>query len=646
MCFSRILFVLSALVAYAQVPPADLYVSPKGNDAGNGTLSTPFASIARAQAALRELRKANPNRARTIMLREGAYYLPLSPTAPGTLKFTSYDSGTTTYPVTWRNYPGETPVISGGEPIGKGGLGLTWKHVSGSLWQVQLPASTQPFEALFYNGQRRLRARLSSTGGDTLGTFFRIAADVPAKDADATCPAVARTGHPSVQKCLDRFVYDAKDPIANWTNLNPSDTSCPPAPDGSPAKNYPAGDIELTLFNSGTVDVLRISCVDTARHRIYFTAKARGDSDHYDSFGPVAGHRYLIENAKEAFDAARTAGVTGVWFLDRATSPWTLNYLAARGENPDNDSVVIPQLQPAGPIGGSLISAVYLDCVSFRGITFEVDNFLPPGSGFNNDETSSDTLPEAIECISCLHLTFDGVTVRHTSASGLLVTSGSGDIDRPPVDINIVNSAFYDTGASGIRIGYHPRGSDRSNHVVQFVTVENNIVQGYGRVFPSAAGIAQANGHDITYRHNDVTDGHHTGISVCLIGCGAHNANGFNILVTDNHIWNVSQGIYFNVGARDGTGAGNKILNNLIDHAGANGIFLDNQSAAIDIENNVIEHAAGSGIVVSQDPPKGTAPNTLRNNKTSADTRNAGRDHPVLKPPQVPATFPPIAFEE
>jgi hypothetical protein len=48
------------------------------------------------------------------------------------------------------NYPGETPVISGGVPVGKGGLGLTWKHESGALWQVQLPANTEPFEYFFY----------------------------------------------------------------------------------------------------------------------------------------------------------------------------------------------------------------------------------------------------------------------------------------------------------------------------------------------------------------------------------------------------------------------------------------------------------------------------------------------------------------
>ena len=44
-------------------------------------------------------------------------------------------------PVTWENYPGETPILSGGQAVGKGGLGLTWKHTSANLWQVQLPGN-------------------------------------------------------------------------------------------------------------------------------------------------------------------------------------------------------------------------------------------------------------------------------------------------------------------------------------------------------------------------------------------------------------------------------------------------------------------------------------------------------------------------
>ena len=567
MCFFRgIAPALFAFALCAQAPSADLYVSPQGNDSWSGKLPAPnaprtdgpFASVARAQAALRELRKSSPNQPRTVMLRGGTYYLPLSPTAPGTIIFSAFDSAATANPTTWQNYPGETPVISGGVPVGKG-----WKHVSGALWQARLPAGTQPFEYLFYNGQRRLRSRLESASGVgyfmrggscystvtkqavdialcNLGTFLRIAAEIPAGGGNAGCPAVARNDHPSIAKCLDRFVYDASDPIGNWINLNPNDTACPPA--AGPAKNYPVGDIELTLFSSSTINVMRVSCVDTAKHIIYLSAGTKGDSVNYDSFGPVAGHRYIIENSRDAFDAAAVAGQTGLWFLARSTSPWTLNYLAVPGENPNNDSVVIAQVQPVGPIGGSLISAVYLDCVTFRGITFEVDNFIPSPQGFNSDELSEDTLPEAIDCISCQEVTFDGITVRHTSASGIMLASGSGDIDRPPVNNKVINSAFYDIGDSGIRIGRHPRGSDRPNHVVQFATIENNIVQGYSRVFAAGIGMSQANGHDVTYLHNDITDGYHAGLSVCLLGCPAHTANGFNITAQYNHIWNVMQG--------------------------------------------------------------------------------------------------------
>jgi hypothetical protein len=661
MCFSRIASIWLAAVscALAQSPAADLYVSPQGNDAWSGKLPAantertdgPVASIPKAQALLRDLRKANPNQTRTVMLRGGTYYLALSATDPGTLKFTAYDSATAANRTTWQNYPGETPIISGGVPV------RSWTHTSGSLWQSKLPADTKPFGYLFYNGERRLRARVQSPAGVgyfiregkcyatqtkqpvdisqcNLGTFLRIAAEIPAKGGDAGCPAVARTDKPSVSKCLDRFVYDPKDPIAQWANLHANDTSCAPA--SGPSAAYPAGDVEVTIFNGWTVDVMRVSCVDTTRHVIYFSGPAKADSVNYDAFGPVAGHRYIVENAKDAFDTATAAGQTGLWFVDRSTTPWTLSYVANKGEDPNRDTVVIAQVQPVSPIGGSLISAVYLDCVTFRGITFEIDNYIPPDLGFANDEVSDDTLPEAIDCISCQDVTFDNITVRHTSASGILLASGSGDIDRPPMDNKVVNSAFYDIGSSGIRIGRHPIGSDRSNHVVQFVTIENNIVQGYSRVFADGIGMSEANGHDVTYRYNDITDGYHSGISVCLIGCPAHNANGFNTLVQYNHIWNVMQGItsnggaiYFNTGNQSGAGAGNRIANNLIHDVtdssvidkniagygfGGYGLQFDNQSAAIQVEHNVVYRTSDAAVAIDQGPPRNFGPIQFRNN--------------------------------
>ena len=664
MCFFRwpALALLLALSLHAQTPSADLFVSPQGNDSWSGKLPVPnsarndgpLASVARAQALVRELRKADPAQPRTVLLRGGIYYLPLSPTAPGTLRFTAFDSGTARAFVTWQNYPGETPILSGGVAIGKGGLGLAWKHASGALWQVQLPSSVQPFEYLFYNGERRLRARVASPNGIgyylrggqcystqskqavdlalcNLGTYLRIQSEIPAQGANAGCPAVARIDHPSTAKCLDRFVYDSHDPIAKWVNLHANDTACP-----TESSSYPTGDIELTLFNTWTVDVMRISCVDTANHIVYLSAGTRADSVNYDSFGPVAGHRYIVENARDAFDAASAAGQTRLWFLDRSTTPWTLNYLAARGENPNDDSIVIGQLNPVSPLGGTLLSATDVDCVVFRGITFEVDNFVPSAQGFNNDELSGDALPEAIDCMSCQQVTFDAITVRHTSASGILLSSASGEIDRPPVENKLINSAFYDIGNTGIRLGRHPLASDRPNHVIQSSIVENNIVQGYSRVFAGGFGISQGNGHDITYRHNDINDGYHGGLSVCLLGCPVPFANGFNIAVEYNHIWNVMQGItsnggalYFSTGAPFGSGIGNTISHNLIHDVsdsstidagvasygfGGHGIFLDYQTAGVAVANNVVFRVSDSAVVLSEGPPKGSSGNTFRNN--------------------------------
>ena len=203
---------------------ADFFVAADGKDSWSGTLPSPnsrhtdgpFASIARAQIAVRNLIQSHRRRPIIVMIRQGTYSLPLSPTNPGTLNFDGRDSGTSKMPVTWENYPGEIPLVSGGERIGRGmgGLGLTWTNPYGNLWQVKLPAGTRPFEYLFYKRKvwaRRMRSRLqSSTGvgyymnngscystsnGQTvdiskcnLGTFLRIAAVI--RPGHTGCPHV------------------------------------------------------------------------------------------------------------------------------------------------------------------------------------------------------------------------------------------------------------------------------------------------------------------------------------------------------------------------------------------------------------------------------------------------------------------------
>ena len=616
----------------AAAPRADFFVAPNGNDSWSGRLAAPnsaksdgpFASLAKAQSAVRELVKSHPGKTVNVMLREGTYYLPLSPTSPGTLHFTAGDSGAPNAQVTWENFPGETPVVSGGEPIGGGGLGLQWKHVSGSLWQVQLPANTQPFEYLFYNGERRLRSRIQSAAGVgyymkggacmstqtkeavdisncNLGTFLRVAAEVPPGNTGCEYASKASKGSQNptgiagedaakniiLAKCNDRFQYNASDPIENWTNLAATYSGDPTHPCQAKAGGrYPAGDIELTIFEAWTVETMRVGCVDPASHIVYLTAATRKrGSNVYNFFGFTPGHRYVVENAREAFDAAAKAGQTGLWFLDRSTNPWTLNYLANRGENPNGDSVVIAQVGPVSTTGGSLIDAVETKYVTFRGVVFEVDNYTPALRGFYDDENGENTLPAAVDCESCEHVTFDNIVVRRTSASGIQIASAAGNSGPAATDDTIENSAFYDVGDCGVHIGHHPLGSDKAVHVVHSVTVRNNIVQGYARVFANGEGIAQGNGNDILYSHNDVNEGYHAGISLGVIGTPGEN--GSKIVTEYNHIWNVLEGITNDGGAlyyNFNKGRGSRIYSNVI-HDATDSSVIDPRSV----------HASGYG---------------------------------------------------
>lgn len=686
-----------AILSARAAADTTFYVATDGNDSWNGLYAThtggnngPFASLAKAQVAVEALAQTQ---AVTVQVRGGTYYLPLSPTNPGTLVFTAADSGSSSYPIVWENYPGETPIVSGGVAIGTGGLNLTWQNVSGNLWKVQLPANIvnneplQPFEYLFYNGQRRLRARLASplgvgyylnngscTSSQTkkqvdisfcrLGTMLRVYNTVP--PGNTGCPSVTEGTR---SKCLDRFRYDPKETtIANWTNLNGTVVTSQPC---QSTNSYPAGDVGLLLFEAWTIAEMRVNCVDTTSHIVYLLAPLQGSVKEYDYFGPTPGHRYIVENVENAFQAKYAAGITGIWFLDRSANPPVLYYVAdsTAGENPNTDTEVIPQLpfpwqlsnqfpqQANGQelndfIGGSLLWATNLSYVTFSGIGFQVDNFIPSYStGFNNDTNGELAVPQAIDCESCQNVTFDGLNVSQTSASGILIASSSGNSGTPAQYDAVQNSTFADIGDSGIRVGHYPSETDNASYVVNNLTVQNNLINGYSRVIPSGEGIAEGNGNTAQYLHNDITDGYHAGLTICQETCpGAEfGANGTAIASQYNHIWNMMQGItsdggalYYNVGGANGSGTGIKIYNNLVHDVsdasiidlvgshyvgpgqgfGGEGIYVDAQTAGADIRYNVVYHISGHAFHMTQGQPQGGPPNVYINNIVSLARRS------------------------
>jgi len=180
-------------MAFSYPPKADYYVSTNGNDHWSGTLAEPnsektdgpFLTIARAQKAVRELKakvylpKEAPiekrwigsphplGRGRDILvyIRRGNYALkhPLTfgPEDGGERVETNLPTGAFEYHklkdhfVTYANYPGEKPIITGEVAI------LNWKK-SGNVWIAPLEADTAAM--LVVNGKKQTLARTPNAG--------------------------------------------------------------------------------------------------------------------------------------------------------------------------------------------------------------------------------------------------------------------------------------------------------------------------------------------------------------------------------------------------------------------------------------------------------------------------------------------------
>src|SRR5437016_11124125 len=208
------------------------YVAPTGSDAWSGRRLTPnagktdgpFATVARARDAVRQLKAAEGGLRQpvTVFIRGGTYFLHEP------IIFTPEDSGTARCPVSYAAYHNEPVVISGGRRI------TGWKPVTAEgkrLWAAPIPEAREGqwfFRQLWVNGQRRFRARHPHKG------YLRVAS-VP----DAAPQTPWQNGQTSFE-------------------FHPGDLSA----------RLAAGGAEVVVMNRWVESHLPITGVDKARHRV------------------------------------------------------------------------------------------------------------------------------------------------------------------------------------------------------------------------------------------------------------------------------------------------------------------------------------------------------------------------------------------
>ncbi len=348
------------LAAFLLARPAfgqgyQFYVAPPplGSDSNNGqSPDAPFATPARASAAIRAL--ANGVCAKrtgnvTVSFMNGSAPLTYGFYALNdTWTLTSADSGCPASTITYTNYQGSTPIISGGLPVQ-----LKQVTGTGNLYAATLPATLTGYspEALFYNQARRFRAREGASPGYGLngltGAYYTIAGS-----GTVGSPSLKICGSQGDLACYDRFLYDPDDPsgdpfdsYASWGNYSASNDSLGQMPcTGQQPTNGPAGDIEVIVFEYWTVSRMRVGCVDKPSHTVYLTGNTVTNFNH----GFRVGHRYIVENVNTG-PQTRPSLLPGQFFIDRSTTPYTLYYAAQDTETPATATIVLPILSARRP---------------------------------------------------------------------------------------------------------------------------------------------------------------------------------------------------------------------------------------------------------------------------------------------------------
>ncbi|MEI6568891.1 MAG: right-handed parallel beta-helix repeat-containing protein, partial [Verrucomicrobiota bacterium] len=245
---------LAPLLELRAAEPAGttFHVATAGDDANAGTEGKPFATLSRAQEAVREVLRKDPKGVRpVVVLIHGGIYRLSQP-----LVFGCEDADGRS--ITWQAAPGEKPVLSGGKPVDG------WTRWKGNVWQART-STGQMANALWCGDQAYTRARYPKTvGGDRIFTgwlFVERAINPEAGSRDA----------PSAES-----FFAAKADLPPWSNWS-----------GVEIVHY--------FWTDDYLDVSRLTRVEAETARVHVQ---RPEGSYRSAF--KSGNRYFFQNALAA----------------------------------------------------------------------------------------------------------------------------------------------------------------------------------------------------------------------------------------------------------------------------------------------------------------------------------------------------------
>ncbi len=592
----------------------DITVAPWGSDSNDGTREQPFATLARARDAVRELKAKRhgvlPEGGVTVWLHGGRYQLA------ETFVLGPEDSGTDGAPVVYRGIAGERPVLSGGRIIrGWRRVTETLPHLPaaarGKVWAAEIPEARYGkwvFRQLWKNGLRLSRARWPHEGE----TSFRV--------TDASLPTDEILRDPAA---IAQWQQELRQ---SWRTIAFTDVAT--VPGGCLPADLATGDAELFCRNGGRWATMRIPIASAAGTEIRLKEPA-GLLSHYWGdmrlMSAVDGSGW-IENALSLLESP------GEWYLDRQAG--VVYYLPPEGEDPNACEFVAPRLETLVSLRGTASAPVRQ--VAFEGVAFEHAEWPLPAFGYRpglgcfygtehtplvsnppekpgsirpRDEFPEFIIPAAVDLTYVQDCRFEYCRLSKVGATGL----GLGEGCRRN---QVVGCEVFDAGGHGIHVGM-PHGPicaedfawNRPEDEPQDNAVLHCHVHHTARMDWGAYGIFNSYAHRTRIAHNLVEQQPYCGMAVCFSWFCFPTGREPEVTVEHNHIHHVMQKL-FDGGAiytKDGMARGSTIRGNRIHDVGlghweCNGLFLDDGSYGFHIVDNIISQV-GTPIRFNQTAP-------------------------------------------
>lgn len=441
--------------------------------------------------------------------------------------------------ISFQAEPGAAPVISGGKRIG--GFTVNAKGV----WETKLDPALR-FESLWVNGKRATRAQTPNTG-----YFFAMGV------GDTPIEGIPLAG-PFAKVLLKAKPSD----LATMQGLSEDEKK----------------EVQVIVYHCWDESRLKVAGMRESDGTLQFT----GANASFFEFEPF--HRLKFENYKGALD------LPGEWFLAK---DGTLAYIPQPGEKIADAVFTAPVAEQWVVLKGDAEKGEFVQRVRFTGIEFAFQNWVFPEKGIHARQAEVELKNPAVELNGSKDVVFDTCQFTHTTAHAAWVKTGCENV-------TFTKCLFTDLGAGGVYIG-NPDVDKAGPKHTHHVTVEDSVLRGGGRYFPSGIGICFFQTSDSVARHCDISDFYYSGVNVGWIWGFRSTPAGRNT-VEYCHIhhlgWTVlsDMGGVYTLGSQIGTVIRNNHIHDLGAFSyGAWGMYNDEGSTGVLWENNLVYNTQSAG---------------------------------------------------